>query len=95
MNIPETIPETLNTIIVYVTVFQTYRREAVLGMTTRLPISLILSCVVVDNHSGLVSHWVHAQVVTGFPAKCSYAPPAVAGSDGTPAVAQFPALISV
>ena len=34
---------------IYVTVFWTYQWEAFLGKTTRLPISLILSCVVVDN----------------------------------------------
>ena len=32
-----------------VTVFRTYRREAILGTTTRLPVGIILSGVAIDN----------------------------------------------
>ena len=73
-----------------VTVFQTYRQEAVLVMTTRLPIGLVLSHVMVDNCMWPSVSLGPYSVVSGFPAKCLDIPSGVTGSDITPPSHDFP-----
>ena len=69
---------------IYVMVFRTYRREAVIVTTTRLPTGLILSRVMVDNHTWPSVSLGPCSVVSGFPAKRPDIPPGVTGSDVTP-----------
>ena len=75
---------------IYVTVFRTYRREAVIVTTTRLPVSLILSHVVVDNRTWPSVYLARPQLSLVFPAKCPDVPPGVTGSDITPPLCDFP-----
>ena len=65
-------------------VFQTYRREAVLVTTTRLPVGLVLSRVTVDNRTWPSVSLGRCSVVSSFPTKCLDIPPGVTGSDVTP-----------
>ena len=71
---------------IYVMVFRTYRREAVIVTTTRLPVSLIFSGVTVDNHMWPSVSLGLCSVVSGFLANCQDVPLGVTGSDVTPAL---------
>ena len=71
-------------------VFQTYRQEAVLVMTTCLPVGLVLSHVMVDNHMWSSVSLGRCSVVSGFPTKCLDILPGVTGSDVTPPSHDFP-----
>ena len=85
----------VSTMYTCVTVFRTYRREAVIVTTTRLPVSLILSRVTVDNHTWPSVSLGLCSVVSSFSTKCLDVPPGVTGSDITHPLVQFPTLISI